>query len=60
LRDRELEPDIFHTKPEKSKTAWFNQFARILPERIAFYGAAAFGAYVRNMPLFIIDLVGRV
>ncbi|CAK4656326.1 hypothetical protein LEN26_015232 [Aphanomyces euteiches] len=49
LRDLKLEPDIFHTKPNYSKTAAFNTFCKLLPESISFYGAAAFGAYPLDM-----------
>ena len=40
----QLEPDIFHTKPQYSKTRAFEEVVRLLPRRIAFYGAAACGA----------------
>lgn len=49
LRDRKLEPDVFHTKPQYSKTAAFNYYAKLLPEAVSFYGAAALGAYPLDM-----------
>ncbi|ETV94000.1 hypothetical protein H310_12056 [Aphanomyces invadans] len=49
LRDRQLEPDIFHTKPNYTKTSAFNTFCKFLPESISFYGAAALGAYPLDM-----------
>jgi hypothetical protein len=30
-RAQVLEPDIFHTKPEKSKTWWFTTLMRTIP-----------------------------
>ncbi|OQR97245.1 choline/Carnitine O-acyltransferase [Achlya hypogyna] len=49
LRDKRLEPDIFHTKPQHSKTDLFNNVIKFLPEAISFYGAAAVGAYPLDM-----------
>jgi carnitine O-palmitoyltransferase 2 len=49
LRDGKLEPDVFHTKPQQSKTRAFEHFCRLLPESVSFYGAAAFGAYPLDM-----------
>lgn len=49
LRDLKMEPDIFHTKPQYSKTDAFNYFCKFLPESVAFYGAAAMGAYPLDM-----------
>ncbi|KAI9913119.1 hypothetical protein PsorP6_006674 [Peronosclerospora sorghi] len=49
LRDKHLEPDLFHTKPMLSKTKAFHYFCNLLPERVSFYGAAAFGAYPLDM-----------
>lgn len=49
LRDGKLEPDVFHTKPQRSKTRAFEHFCRLLPESVSFYGAAAFGAYPLDM-----------
>ncbi|KAF1332956.1 Carnitine o-palmitoyltransferase 2, partial [Globisporangium splendens] len=49
LRDLKLEPDVFHTKPQYSKTSAFNYYAKLLPESISFYGAAALGAYPLDM-----------
>ena len=44
-----LEPDIFHTAPHRSQTTLFAEVVRMLPERVAFYGAAACGAYPLDM-----------
>ncbi|DAZ93653.1 TPA: hypothetical protein N0F65_012861 [Lagenidium giganteum] len=49
LRDLRMEPDIFHTKPNYSKTPAFNYFCKFLPEAVSFYGAAALGAYPLDM-----------
>lgn len=49
LRDRQLEPDVFHTKPQYSKTTAFQYYAKLLPEAVSFYGAAALGAYPLDM-----------
>ena len=44
-----LEPDIFHTQPSRSKTSFFNEVVRVLPRSVAFYGAAACGAFPLDM-----------
>ena len=44
-----LEPDVFHTAPQRSKTRLFEEVVRLLPRGIAFYGAAACGAYPLDM-----------
>ncbi|KAG1691644.1 hypothetical protein DVH05_026807 [Phytophthora capsici] len=49
LRDKKLEPDIFHTKPDTTKTKAFQYFCKFLPESVSFYGAAAMGAYPLDM-----------
>ncbi|KAF0702994.1 Aste57867_7714 [Aphanomyces stellatus] len=49
LRDGQLEPDVFHTKPSYSKSSAFNTFCKFLPESVSFYGAAALGAYPLDM-----------
>ncbi|ETL50117.1 hypothetical protein L916_00604 [Phytophthora nicotianae] len=49
LRDKKLEPDIFHTKPDTTKTNAFQYFCKLLPESVSFYGAAALGAYPLDM-----------
>ncbi|KAJ1634246.1 hypothetical protein T492DRAFT_865438 [Pavlovales sp. CCMP2436] len=49
LRDGELGPDVFHTKPKLTETAWWEAFASRLPRSVAFYGAAALGAYPLDM-----------
>ena len=49
LRDEQLEPDIFHTKPEKSKTSLFESAVSLIPEKFSFYGAYLAGAYPLDM-----------
>lgn len=49
LKDEVLYPDIFHTKPEKSKTPFFDRVVRNLPEAVSFYGAYFYGAYPLDM-----------
>ncbi|CAI5727676.1 unnamed protein product [Peronospora destructor] len=49
LRDGKFQPDVFHTKPKISKTMAFEYFCKLLPEKVSFYGAAAFGAYPLDM-----------
>ena len=49
LRDGKLQPDVFHTKPQTSQTTAFQYFCTFLPEKVSFYGAAAFGAYPLDM-----------
>lgn len=49
IRDRKLEPDVFHLKPEWTKTSAFQHFAKLLPESVSFYGAAALQAYPLDM-----------
>ena len=44
-----LEPDIFHMSPQRSKTALFQEAVRLLPSGVAFYGAAACGAFPLDM-----------
>lgn len=34
LRDRQLIPDLYHTKPTKSKTPRAEAFMRLLPEKV--------------------------
>ena len=43
LKDEVLQPDIFHTKPEKSDTARFNNLIRFVPSSLSFYGAYMMG-----------------
>ena len=46
LESHALEPDIFHTKPERSKTPLSAEVAGGCCARgVSFYGAAACGAY---------------
>lgn len=49
LETGNLEPDIFHTEPKKSKTGAFEELVRLLPRSVSFYGAAAVGAYPLDM-----------
>ncbi|KAL3913718.1 MAG: hypothetical protein SGPRY_007883 [Prymnesium sp.] len=49
LESGQLEPDVFHTKPSRSMQAWWPELMRLLPPPIAFYGAAAFGAFPLDM-----------
>ncbi|TMW65730.1 hypothetical protein Poli38472_008372 [Pythium oligandrum] len=49
IRDLKLEPDVFHLKPELSKSKAFQYYAKLLPESVSFYGAAAFQAYPLDM-----------
>lgn len=49
LKDGQLSPDIFHTKPEYSKSKWFPTLMNLMPTSYAFYGAAALGAYPLDM-----------
>jgi carnitine O-palmitoyltransferase 2 len=44
-----LEPDIFHTVPSRSKHPLWPEVMRNLPRSVAFYGAAATGAYALDM-----------
>ena len=48
-----LEPDIFHTNPKRSKTGWWPEAMRMLPRRVAFYGAAACGAFPLDMSQYL-------
>ena len=49
LRDKQLEPDIFHTEPKKSQTGWWENVIPYVPSSISFYGAYAVGAYPLDM-----------
>lgn len=50
LRDFELEPDVFHTRPKLTEgAAWWELLVSLLPTSMSFYGAAAFGAYPLDM-----------
>ena len=49
LRDEQLEPDIFHTKPKKSETAWFKQAVKATPRKLSWFVGFAFGAYALDM-----------
>ena len=49
LESGNLEPDVFHTNPARSKTAAWPEVMRLLPRGVSFYGAAATGAYPLDM-----------
>lgn len=49
LRDAELEPDVFHTKPKLTHSVGWELMVAALPSPVAFYGAAACGAYPLDM-----------
>ena len=49
LETNQLIPDIFHTQPHRTKTRLWEETVRLLPSGIAFYGAAALGAYPLDM-----------
>jgi len=44
-----LEPDIFHTNPARSKHPLWPEAIRLAPRSVAFYAAAATGAYALDM-----------
>jgi carnitine O-palmitoyltransferase 2 len=49
MRDLELEPDVFHTKPHLTQTRLWESLVSLLPRSVSFYGAAALGAYPLDM-----------
>eukprot|EP00942_MAST-04A_sp_MAST-4A-sp1_P014945 g14945.t1 len=49
LRDEKLNPIIFHQKPEKTKNKVWETFIKLIPRKLAFYGAYAFGAVPIDM-----------
>jgi carnitine O-palmitoyltransferase 2 len=49
LRDEMLEPDVFHTKPEKSEAMWFKKLAAATPRKLSWFVGFAFGAYALDM-----------
>ena len=49
LESGQLVPDIFHTQPHRTKTSLWEEAVRLLPSGVAFYGAAALGAYPLDM-----------
>ena len=49
LRANKLDPDVFHTKPEKSDTEWFKNVVRFVPSKVAWYFGYFFGAYALDM-----------
>jgi carnitine O-palmitoyltransferase 2 len=49
LRDEVLAPDVFHLKPAKTDTPWFDSVARLLPGFLSWYWAAAMSAFPLSM-----------
>ena len=49
LESNALQPDVFHTDPARSKHPLWAEAMRLLPRSVAFYGAAACGAYPLDM-----------
>lgn len=49
LHDEVLAPDVFHTKPEITKSAWFNNLMRLVPSSLAYYPAYMAGGYALDM-----------
>ncbi|CCI50536.1 unnamed protein product [Albugo candida] len=49
LHSERLKPDLFHTKPHLTKRFAFEYYCKLIPERWAMYGAAAWGAYPLDM-----------
>jgi carnitine O-palmitoyltransferase 2 len=50
MTDGRLKPDVFHTKPHLTETTWFQHaLGQLVPRSVAFYGAAAAGAYPLDM-----------
>ena len=46
MRDGQLEPHIFHMKPEKSKTQFFDHLLAFTPQQISFYVGVLFSVRV--------------
>nr|CCA27840.1 choline/Carnitine Oacyltransferase putative [Albugo laibachii Nc14] len=49
LDTERLKPDLFHTKAHLTKRPAFDYYCKLIPERWAMYGAAAWGAYPLDM-----------
>ena len=49
LRDEKLTPIIFHQKPDYTKNKAWETFIKLLPRKLAFYGAYLFGAVPIDM-----------
>lgn len=52
LQSKKLEPEVFHTKPELSKSNWWPSAMKLLPESVSWYGAFLTGAYPLDMSQF--------
>jgi len=53
MRDGQLEPHIFHMKPEKSKTQFFDHLLAFTPQQISFYVGVLFSAYGLDMSQYM-------
>lgn len=49
LKELKLTPDIFHTKPDKSKTKLFENIISLVPKSFSFQAATLFGAFPLDM-----------
>lgn len=49
LRDEQLEPDLFETKPHLSSSPTFKKAVCMLPEQLAWFAGFAVGAYALDM-----------
>ncbi|EGD80126.1 hypothetical protein PTSG_10400 [Salpingoeca rosetta] len=49
LRDRQLSPDVYHTKPHRSETPFFQQLVKMAPNAAAWYIGFGFGAFALDM-----------
>ncbi|XP_037975132.2 carnitine O-palmitoyltransferase 2, mitochondrial [Plutella xylostella] len=52
LRDRVLEPEVYHMNPKKSNTPMFRTVTGLLPEAVSWYGAYLFKAFPLDMSQF--------
>jgi len=53
MRDGQLEPHIFHMKPKKSKTDFFNTLLAFTPRQLAFGVGYMFGAFGLDMSQYL-------
>eukprot|EP01147_Barroeca_monosierra_P001871 gene1871-4967_t len=49
LRDEQLQPDIYHTKPHRSQTSLFNNLVKMTPDKVAWFTGYLFGAFALDM-----------
>ncbi|XP_075219191.1 carnitine palmitoyltransferase 2 isoform X2 [Lycorma delicatula] len=49
LREKVLEPEVFHLNPKKSDTSFFRQVTGFLPSSVSWYGAYLFKAFPLDM-----------